>query len=127
MPYRSARSAASNSGGFGTINRVDQKRVVTLTADAEGRLSTGVLADVQRQLGPLGDPRLTPRDIRDWDTLTRTLRDARDGLESGLVSRIWKVLPRKDAVALAKALSGETSGGEGEGQILLRSLNLASC
>jgi multidrug efflux pump subunit AcrB len=37
-------------GGFGTINRVDQKRVVTLTADAEGRLSTEVLADVQERL-----------------------------------------------------------------------------
>ncbi len=37
-------------GGFGTINRVDQKRVVTLTADAEGRLGTEVLADVQNRL-----------------------------------------------------------------------------
>jgi len=37
-------------GGFGTINRVNQKRVVTLTADAEGRLSTAVLQDVQDKL-----------------------------------------------------------------------------
>jgi multidrug efflux pump len=37
-------------GGFGTINRVDQKRVVTLTADAEGRLSSEVMADVQSRL-----------------------------------------------------------------------------
>ncbi len=37
-------------GGFGTINRVNQKRVVTLTADAEGRLSTEVLQDVQKRL-----------------------------------------------------------------------------
>jgi multidrug efflux pump subunit AcrB len=37
-------------GGFGTINRIDQKRVVTLTADAEGRLSSEVLADVQERL-----------------------------------------------------------------------------
>ncbi len=37
-------------GGFGTINRVDQKRVVTLTADAEGRLGSEVLADVQKTL-----------------------------------------------------------------------------
>ena len=44
-------------GGFGTINRVNQKRVVTLTADAEGRLSTDVLADVQKQLNKLS---LTP-------------------------------------------------------------------
>jgi len=43
-------------GGFGTINRVDQKRVVTLTADAEGRLSTEVLADVQTRLAKLELP-----------------------------------------------------------------------
>jgi len=43
-------------GGFGTINRVDQKRVVTLTGDAEGRLSTAVLADVQERLAKLDLP-----------------------------------------------------------------------
>jgi multidrug efflux pump len=40
-------------GGFGTINRVNQKRVATLTADAEGRLSSAVLADVRKRLEPL--------------------------------------------------------------------------
>ncbi|MCK4342329.1 MAG: efflux RND transporter permease subunit [Phycisphaerae bacterium] len=44
------------TGGFGTINRVEQKRVVTLTADAEGRLSTDVLADVQKRLEQLELP-----------------------------------------------------------------------
>jgi len=43
-------------GGFGTINRVDQKRVVTLTADAEGRLGTEVLADVQKRLAEMDVP-----------------------------------------------------------------------
>jgi len=43
-------------GGFGTINRVDQKRVVTLTADAEGRLSSDVLKDVQETLEGLEMP-----------------------------------------------------------------------
>jgi CzcA family heavy metal efflux pump len=43
-------------GGFGTINRVGQKRVVTLTADAEGRLGTDVLADVQKELSKLELP-----------------------------------------------------------------------
>ncbi len=37
-------------GGFGTINRVDQKRVISLTADTEGRLSSEVLSDVQKRL-----------------------------------------------------------------------------
>jgi multidrug efflux pump subunit AcrB len=43
-------------GGFGTINRIDQKRVVTLTAGAEGRLSTEVLSDVQKRLEKLELP-----------------------------------------------------------------------
>jgi multidrug efflux pump subunit AcrB len=43
-------------GGFGTINRVNQKRVVTVTADAEGRLSTEVLRDVQTRLNELKLP-----------------------------------------------------------------------
>jgi len=43
-------------GGFGTINRVNQKRVVTLTANAEGRLGTEVLADVQKRLDTLEFP-----------------------------------------------------------------------
>jgi len=43
-------------GGFGTINRVDQKRVVTLTGDAQGRLSTAVLRDAQKKLEALELP-----------------------------------------------------------------------
>jgi len=43
-------------GGFGTINRVDQRRVVNLTADAEGRLSSEVLMDVQKKLSEIELP-----------------------------------------------------------------------
>jgi multidrug efflux pump len=43
-------------GGFGQINRVNQKRVVTLTADAEGRLSSDVLNDVQKRLAGFALP-----------------------------------------------------------------------
>ncbi|MDY7010519.1 MAG: efflux RND transporter permease subunit [Planctomycetota bacterium] len=43
-------------GGFGTINRVNRKRVVTLTADAEGRLDTEVLKDAQNRLEKLDLP-----------------------------------------------------------------------
>jgi len=41
------------TGGLGTISRIDQKRVITLTADAEGRLGSEVLADVQARLASL--------------------------------------------------------------------------
>lgn len=43
----------SYTGGFGTISRVNQKRVITLTGDAEGRLGTEVLAEVQSRLAAL--------------------------------------------------------------------------
>ncbi|MGC9453460.1 MAG: efflux RND transporter permease subunit [Phycisphaerae bacterium] len=43
-------------GGYGTIYRVDQDRVITLTADAEGRLSQDVLMDVQQRLADLDMP-----------------------------------------------------------------------
>ncbi len=51
-------------GGFGTINRVNQKRVATLTADAEGRLSSAVLKDVQERLKPLSAQLPAGYDIR---------------------------------------------------------------
>ena len=42
--------------GFGDIHRINQKRAVSLTADAEGRLGTAVLKDVQQRLAPLELP-----------------------------------------------------------------------
>ena len=43
-------------GGFGTVNRLDRKRVVTLTADVDGRLADEVLKDVQKKLKGLKLP-----------------------------------------------------------------------
>ncbi len=40
-------------GGLGTVTRIGQDRVVTLTGDAEGRLGTAVLKDVQSRLSDL--------------------------------------------------------------------------
>ena len=94
-------------GGFGTINRVDQKRVVTITADAEGRLGTEVLADVQQRLSPLGDPRLSEGDILDWSALVDALRRARTDPAPGVAGLIWDaVSDDKEAIdTLATALA----------------------
>ncbi len=43
-------------GGYGDINRIDQKRVITLTADVEGRLSDEALKEVQGLLATLVIP-----------------------------------------------------------------------
>ncbi|MCD4825141.1 MAG: efflux RND transporter permease subunit [Phycisphaerae bacterium] len=42
--------------GLGTIHRVNRKRMVTLTGDAEGRLGPAVLKDVQKSLAELELP-----------------------------------------------------------------------
>ncbi len=42
--------------GLGTIHRIDRERVVAITADAEGRLGTEVLKDVQDRLKKLDLP-----------------------------------------------------------------------
>jgi multidrug efflux pump subunit AcrB len=55
VPLRSVGSFEYR-GGFGTISRINQKRVVTLTADAEGRLSSEVLKDVQKRLAAFNLP-----------------------------------------------------------------------
>ena len=52
----SSLGSFSYRGGLGTINRVDQKRVITLTADAEGRLPNDVLKDVQARLAQIDMP-----------------------------------------------------------------------
>ncbi|MEZ4823304.1 MAG: efflux RND transporter permease subunit [Ignavibacteria bacterium] len=44
------------SGGLGAINRKDLKRVVTVSANAEGRLGNDVLADVKEKLKDLKLP-----------------------------------------------------------------------
>ncbi len=44
------------TGGKGTIERIDQKRVITVLAEAEGRLSNDVLADVQKRLAKMELP-----------------------------------------------------------------------
>lgn len=44
------------SGGYGTITRINQKRVITLTAGVEGRLATEVLNDVQGRLAKMELP-----------------------------------------------------------------------
>ena len=44
-------------GGLGGINRIDQKRVVTLSADVSGRLAEEVIADIDARLAGFEFPR----------------------------------------------------------------------
>jgi multidrug efflux pump subunit AcrB len=121
-------------GGFGIINRVDQKRVVTLTADAEGRLSPEVLADVQRVLKPLGDTRLEENDVLDWQALRKILIEGKSASAPTPARRVRQVLSSEPGPfssltedsqeKLEKALSEQTLAKENNKQILA-SLNEA--
>ena len=114
-------------GGFGTINRVDQKRVVTLTADAEGRLDTEVLKDVQERLSPLGQSRLLSADVLDWGGFCRALRDAGKQTDPSPARRIWRLLKpggllgftKKNPQKLIERLAGgETAEPEARAEVL---------
>jgi len=109
-------------GGFGTINRVDQKRIVRLTADTEGRLSSAVLADVQRTLLPLGDTRLDQGDVLDWPALRNRLGKGWPESADSPAPRTEDVVGKKPLVDLAEALSDQTSS-ESTKQRILVSLN----
>jgi len=101
-------------GGFGTIHRVNQKRVVTLTGGAEGRLSDDVLKDIQLRLSPLGDPRFTKQDIPDAPRLASMLLEAAE-LGSGPAARAADWLRDDDeAWEVVEALAaGEVAGEDG--------------
>jgi multidrug efflux pump len=82
------------TGGYGTIRRINQKRVVTLTADAEGRLSTAVLADVQRRLDPLGITEFSSADFSDLPAFCKTLADSASSSTPTVARRVWERLDR---------------------------------
>jgi len=78
--------------GLGTVHRVNQKRVVTLTADAEGRLGEDVLMDVQAILEPTGLGQFGASDVaaKDWPAFCAALaggagpaRPFREALDGG--------------------------------------------
>ncbi|BDQ33835.1 efflux RND transporter permease subunit [Pseudodesulfovibrio portus] len=50
-------ATVSLGGGLGGINRIDQKRVVTVSADVSGRLATDVIKDINDRLAGFEFPR----------------------------------------------------------------------
>ena len=94
--------------GMGTISRINQKRVVTLTGDAEGRLASDVLADVQARLDSTGYASFLGSDVRDWPGFCKLLAEtARENLPSP-ARRVWDALPGKARRAAAKVVASGT-------------------
>jgi len=93
-------------GGLGTINRVDRKRVITLTGDAEGRLNTEVLGDVQEILSKYGRNGLISEDVSNWKALLEKLNNG-----STLATRIMGQLDKE-----GQALVGNNTSDLSDGQ-----------
>jgi multidrug efflux pump subunit AcrB len=56
IPLTSIATVALSSG-IGAIMRLDQKRVVTVSGDASGRLANDIIADIEARLGKIAWPR----------------------------------------------------------------------
>jgi multidrug efflux pump len=94
-------------GGFGTINRINQKRVITLTAGAEGRPDEQVLADVTELLSPLGRSRLVTADVRNWKTFCDLLASGRGDVDTSHPAAVLKELSSDAKDVLRKGGAGE--------------------
>ncbi len=94
-------------GGFGTIQRVDQKRAVTLTADnVKPRLPEEVFKDVQERLAPLGRTRLILVDLRDWREFCQALSNEENS-EDAAARRIFNELGWWTRRMIRKCAAGE--------------------
>ena len=91
--------------GLGTIHRIDEKRVVTLSADAEGRQDNEVLADVMQWLSPTGYTRVIKSDVSDWQKLGRAVLQGRQPGASAGVRFVYESLAEPEG--LLAGLSGQ--------------------
>jgi len=106
-------------GGFGTINRINQKRVVTLTAGAEGRPDEQVLADVMELLSPLGRSRLVASDVQDWTGFCLLLAAGRGQLDTAHAAAVLEELSRSAKDVLNKGASGEELTAEQKNTVIV--------
>lgn len=75
--------------GLGTINRINQKRVITLSGSAaKGVLPNDVLTDVMERLDKLGRNRIIRSDVRDWQAFASDIVNG----QSNTGRRIGKLL-----------------------------------
>jgi multidrug efflux pump subunit AcrB len=100
-------------GGFGTIHRVDLKRVVTLTGDIEGRPEDEALGDVMSRLSRLGHSPLLAADVADWRAFARAVAAGAGAGKDEPVGYIWSRLG-KDAREAFKYLAEREPPADGE-------------
>jgi len=93
--------------GIGNISRVNQKRVVTLSADVEGRLGTAVLADVMDRLDPLGPTKFMATDVLDWPALLADLASGASNGRSAVTNWIWGMLSDRQRRTIQRAADSD--------------------
>ncbi len=93
--------------GLGNVFHIDQKRVVSVLGDAEGRLGPAVLDDVMDRLDEVGPVKFFPSDITEYRTLLRDLVERR----GAVAERAWGLLDARRREQLRDALATLRDGG----------------
>jgi multidrug efflux pump subunit AcrB len=110
--------------GYGNIYRIDRKRVVTVTADAEERLATEVLADAQARLDTLGPKQFASDDIKDPAALLAIMNGRGNAGHAALAEAVsealgWWFLSGRDI----RRLEGKASFSEKDRKAIAVELN----
>jgi len=105
--------------GYGTIFRVKEKRVVTLTGDVEGRLGTEVLKDVQERLSKLGRSRLIARDIDDWKQFCSLLSAGKAKVATNYGSEFFGKLSSKTQELIRRCAEGGKLEDEEKNSVII--------
>ncbi len=96
------------SPGLGTINRFDQKRVLTVSAFNEGRLPEEVLSDVEDRLATIGPTKLYITDVTDWTALLAALDGAGPLAEKPAMKRLGEMFTDQQTEAIRTARQAKT-------------------
>jgi multidrug efflux pump subunit AcrB len=89
--------------GLGTIHRFDQKRVLTVSADNEGRLAEEVLGDVIDRLSEIGPTKLYVTDVKDWSALLEALSGEGSWADRPALQRLRSMLTDQQSAAVRRA------------------------
>lgn len=110
------------TGGLGRITRIDNKRVVTVSADIDQTKTTGAVALQQAMSLLAGSSRITERQISDWAGFIKKLKSAIDGKESPVLGRIASDLSGSARDIISSYKSGAQLGSADKNEII-KSIN----
>lgn len=110
------------TGGLGRITRINNKRVVTVSADVDTTQTTGAMALQQAMDLLSGSSQLSRGQVRDWNALLAMLRKAQEADASPALARLAAKTPPA-ALKLAQEHKDDTPLGDKDMDIIVNGLN----